>query len=86
MGSRGAKARMRRRVSMPPMPGIFTSSSTTSKAAGAQQLQSLLAARGLGHLKAEFHERRAQRPADGRFIVDHKNANCWTGFIRNSFF
>ena len=45
------------------------------EAAGAQHLQSLFAARGLHHLKAEFDQRRAQRPADGRFIVDKKNAN-----------
>ena len=43
--------------------------------AGAQHLDGLLAAPGLDHLKAKLHERRAQRPADGRFIVNQKNAN-----------
>ncbi len=42
---------------------------------GAQHLQSLFAARGFGHLKAELQQRRPQRPADGRFVVDDKNAN-----------
>ena len=43
--------------------------------AAAQRLQRLLAARGLHHLKAQLDQRRAQRPADRRFIVHHKNAN-----------
>ena len=40
-----------------------------------QHLQRLFAARGLDHQKAEFGQWRAERPADGRFIVDQKNAN-----------
>ena len=42
----------------------------------AQQLQRLFSARGFGHLKAEFGQRRTQCPADGRFIVNNENANC----------
>ncbi len=45
------------------------------EAPGAQHLQSLFAARCLDHLKAELDQRRPQRSADGRFIVDEKNAN-----------
>ena len=43
--------------------------------AGVQQLQRFFAARRFSDLKAEFNERRAQGSADGRFVVDDKNAN-----------
>ena len=46
------------------------------KAACAQRLESLFAARDIHDLKAELHQRRPERPADGRFIVNNKNANC----------
>ena len=48
---------------------------TTSKLLARSSLQRLFAARGLGHLKAELNQRGAQGPADGRFVVDNKNAN-----------
>ena len=53
--------------------------------ARAQGLQRLFAARGLHHLKAEFDERWTQRPADGRFIIDDKNANHWLVHQEDSF-
>ena len=72
-GSRGDDARMRRSVSMPPMPGMFMSSSTASNDLRAQNVQRHLAARHLDDLKSQFDQRRAKRAADGRFIVDYED-------------
>jgi hypothetical protein len=50
---------------------------------GAQQLQRLFAARGLGDLKAKFHQRGAQRPADGdSSSTTRMRMACW--FIERS--
>ena len=74
-GRRGANTRIRRSVSMPPMPGMFTSSSTQSKLSVRRHLQRLFAPRDLGDIEAQGFERRAQGPANGWFIVDYQNAD-----------